>query len=384
MNLYPVCVKIIDVMENKLKKIKQNETRLKEMSAEIDSLLIETGNLLIKNGKSGLSDEELLKLNSLTDEIKKIESKRNKLIQYRKRVDDIDSEEKSISQKIKKIESENEKHYIGIGETVFTIYLERADELSEMEPYFVDLNDLVKKIEEIEEKIDNGKINKNSGSPIKKIFSTGSETILESRKKLLTAKFITLYKNLGKKLCNDLFYENTVDDEIKGVFSAFESNNRIIEDFRTKLDSLDAERSNYKVEIEEKEKSLRFGRNIKPEDVITKKTGEKDNILLTAGKIFFENYSKDISIISDGEEDLKKILQDAAAKDNERLLLTIETDRLQTELDIEKKEKEIEKVREIVKNRQERLKDLKKEIDKFNKNAKKLEGEIENLREKLK
>ena len=45
--------------------------------------------------------------------------------QYKKRIEVIIQEEKSALKKIKDIKADNEKHYIGIGETVYTIYLER-------------------------------------------------------------------------------------------------------------------------------------------------------------------------------------------------------------------------------------------------------------------
>ncbi len=49
-------------------------------------------------------------------------------------------------------------------------------------------------------------------------------------------------------------YTTTEDKELKGVFSAYEANMKVVEDFEIKLDSLNAEKSNYQTEIDEKEK----------------------------------------------------------------------------------------------------------------------------------
>ena len=40
-----------------------------------------------------------------------------------------------------------------------------------------------------------------------KLLITGTESVLESRKKVLETRFITLYKTAGKKLCDEKYFE---------------------------------------------------------------------------------------------------------------------------------------------------------------------------------
>ncbi len=56
--------------------------------------------------------------------------------------------------KIKDIKGENEKHYIGIGETVYTIYLERPGELYMLNDDLKDLLELNDKIADIDDQIE--------------------------------------------------------------------------------------------------------------------------------------------------------------------------------------------------------------------------------------
>ena len=232
-------------MENKIKIIKQNEKKSMDLVKERDLLLSELGSLLIKNNISFPDDENTGRLiNDLENEIKDINSENERIKQFKKKIEAINLEEKIALKKIKEKKADNEKHYIGIGETVYTIYLERPGELYELNDYLKDLIDLNEKVDDIEGKIENRERRKDTEGFIGKLLITGTGTVLESRKKVLETRFLALYKAAGKKLCDDKYYESASDKEIKGIFSAFEANLKVIEDFEIKLDTLKAEITN--------------------------------------------------------------------------------------------------------------------------------------------
>ncbi len=150
-------------MSNKSKNIKLNEKKIIEEQARRDIFMAELGNLLISNNISFPDDEETVRqVNELKRDIKKIKSEQDKISQYRKRIDSIVADEKNALRKIKEIKGDNEKHFIGIGETVFSIYMERPDELYDIREYLDELIELNDKIDEIDEKIENSERKKDA------------------------------------------------------------------------------------------------------------------------------------------------------------------------------------------------------------------------------
>lgn len=368
-------------MEKLNKTIKQNEKKINEVSGEKKQIIIDLGRLLINKNKSVLDNNDLKKYNDLENEIKTIKSEQDKIAQYKKRIAGIDSEEKNIAKKLKEITADNEKHFIGIGETVFSIYLERPGELYELEEYLKDMIDLRDKILELDEKIDDAERKKDAESFFTKILTTGAGTVLESRKKILESRYVTHYKAAGKKLCDERYFENTSDKEIKGIFSAYEGNLKVVDDFKIKLESLKAEKGNYQSETEEKEKKLKSLIKGKPGEVIEQKIEAQNNILFEAGSDFYRIFLENSDKIPEEDNDLTDIIKLLSAKDNEISGLTEETERLKTKVEILSKQTEIDKIQETVQSKQEKLKTLKKEVDKLNRTAKKLESEIEELKQ---
>lgn len=369
-------------MEKLNKTIKQNEKIIKEVSGEKNQIIIDLGRLLINKNKSVLRDNDLKKYNDLAIEIKMIKSTQDKIAQYKKRIAGIDSEEKNIAKKLKEISGDNEKHFIGIGETVFSIYLERPGELYELEDYLTEMINLKSKITELDEKIDDGERKKDAESFFTKILSSGAGTVLESRKKLLENKYITLYKAAGKRLCDEHYFEKVSDSEIKGIFSAYEGNLKVVDDFKIKLESLKAEKANYQSETDEKEDKLKTSIKGKTGEVIEHKINDQNSILLEAGSAFYQIFLENSDKIPEEDNDLTDILKLITAKDSRILELTEETSSLKKEVKILSKQTEIDKIQETVQSKQEKVRILKKEVDKLNRTAKKLENEIEKLKTK--
>ena len=370
-------------MENKIKNIKQNEKRSRELLNERDLLFTELGNLLVENKISFPDDENTGRLiNELKNEIKNINSENERINQYKKRIEAIVLEEKTALKKIKDIKADNEKHYIGIGETVYTIYLERPGELFELHDYMKELIDLNEKVDEIEGKIENRERKKDNEGFLGKLLITGTGTVLESRKKVLETRFLTLYKAAGKKLCDDKYFETVSDKELKGIFSAYEANLKVIEDFEIKLDTLKAEKANYQTEIDEKEKKLKTEYSKKIEEAVEDKKAELDGIMLSAGKSFYSVLSGEEDSVEIDNSEITVCLKKIGENEKLREELAQENEKLNREITIEKKQAEIEKLKESVHSRQDKIKSVKKEIDKMNRAAKRLEKEIEELMQK--
>ncbi len=367
-------------MENKIKNIKNNEKKLKENLNEKDLLLSELGSLLIKNNISFPDDENTARLvNDLELEIKKIKSELEKIKQYRKRITAINTDEKNALKKVREINGENDKHFIGIGETVFAVYLERPDELTELRPYMDELLDLNEKIDEIDEKIESGERKKDAEGFFGKIIVSGTGTVLESRKKLLESRFVNQYRDLGKKLCSERYFEKTRDKEIQGIFSAYEANLKVVEDLQIKIESLVAERSNYQNEIEDKEKLLKDDYNKKPDDAVEDREAELKGILLSAGRDFFNALNEEDGRVRIDNSDISDCLKKIEEIELDMEKIRLETDNLRKEMEIGNKQAELEKLKESVQNRQDKIKSIKKEIDKMNRTARKIEKEIEEL-----
>jgi hypothetical protein len=369
-------------MEKLNKTIKHNEKKINEVSGENKQLLIDLGKHLINKNKSVLNDKDFKQYSDLEVEIKTIKSEQDKINQFKKRIAVIDTEEKNIIKKFREIAGDNEKHFIGIGETVFSIYLERPGELFELEDYLKDMINLKDKIIELDDKIDDGTRNRDTGSFFSKTGSAVTGKVLESRKKLLESKYVTLYKASGKKLCDERFFEKTSDSEIKGIFSAYEGNLKVVDDFKIRQESLKAEKGNYQSEIEEKEKKLKSSVKGKTGEVIKQKTEVQNSILFEAGTAFYQIFLENSAEIPEEDKDLTELLKNISVKDNEKVSLAEETDRLKKEVEILSKQSEIDNIQETVLNKQEKLKTLKKEIDKLNRTSKKLEINIEELKQK--
>ena len=370
-------------MENKIKIIKKNEKKIKEILNEKDLLLTDLGRMLVKKNIPFPGEQKkTAEISEYTLEIKNIRSEQEKIVQYNKRIEAINTEEKNALKKVKEINAENEKHFIGIGETVFSIYLERPGELFAIEDYLKDLIELKEKIDELDEKIENSERKKETENFLGKIFVSGTGTVLESRKKLLEGKYLSLYKAAGKRLCDDRYFETAADKEIKGIFNAFEGNLKVIEDHEIKLESLKAEKANYQAEIDEKNKKLKSDYNGKPDETAENKEKELSELLLSSGADFYYDFKsgdKDESESYPGISDFIKKISDA---ENTADDLNTETDKLKSEVEIDQKQNEINKLNDTVKNRQEKIKSIKKEIDKMNRSVKKLENEIEELKKK--
>ena len=370
-------------MENKIKIIKQNDKKISDLLSDKDSILANLGELLIKNNIAFPDDENTVRLvNDLNADIKTISSEQDKINQYKKRIESISSDEKTTLKKIKDIKGDNEKHYIGIGETVYTIYLERPGELFELQDDLKDLLELNDKIADIDDQIERQERKKDTENIFNRIFTAGTGTLLESKKKLFENKFINLYKILGKKLCDEKFYLKTEDKELRGVFSAFEANMKVVEDFEIKLDSLNAEKSNYQTEIDEKEKKLKTDYEKKADVISEDLKAELNGIHISAGQSFSDALKAENNDVVVDNSEIRECLSTIEEIDSSREKLITENEKLQREIEIEKKQKEIEKLKESVHEKQDKVKTIKKEIDKMNRAAKKLEKEIDELSEK--
>ena len=367
-------------MENKIKNIKQNEKKISDLLIDKDVLMAELGELLIKNNIAFPDDDNTVRLvNELNVDIKTIRSEQDKINQYKKRIESISTDEKTALRKIKDIKGENEKHYIGIGETVYTIYLERPGELYMLNDDLKDLLELNDKIADIDDQIESRERKKDIEGFFSRIFTAGSGTVLESKKKLLENKFISLYKNLGKKLCDEKIYTTTEDKELKGVFSAYEANMKVVEDFEIKLDSLNAEKSNYQTEIDEKEKKLKTDYEKKADVISEDLKAELNGIFVSAGVSFSEALKAENGEVNVDNSDISGCLEKIEDIEIRREKLIEVNEKLQREIEIDKKQKEIERLKESVHEKQDKAKNLKKEIDKMNRAAKKLEKEIDEL-----
>ncbi len=370
-------------MENKIKIIKKNEKKIKEILNEKDLLLTDLGRLLVKkNIPFSGEQKKTAEISEYTLEIKNIRSEQEKIVQYNKRIEAINTEEKNALKKVKEINAENEKHYIGIGETVFSIYLERPGELFAIEDYLKDLIELKEKIDELDDKIENSERKKETENFLGKIFVSGTGTVLESRKKLLEGKYLSLYKAAGKRLCDDRYFETAEDKEIKGIFNAFEGNLKVIEDHEIKLESLKAEKANYQAEIDEKDKKLKSDYNGKPDEAAENKEKELSELLLSLGSDFYNDFKSGDKDESESYPGISEFIKKISDAENTADALNTETDKLKSEVEIDQKQNEISKLNDTVKNRQEKIKSIKKEIDKMNRSVKKLENEIEELKKK--
>ena len=370
-------------MENKIKIIKQNEKKSSDLKNERIQMMSELGNLLIKNNISFQDDDKTAKdVNKLEQEIKTIKSEQERINQFKKRIESIISDEKTALKKIKEIKSENEKHYIGIGETVYTIYLERPDELHDLNDYMTDLIELNEKVTDIEEKIENRERKKDAEGFLGKLLITGKESVLESRKKVLETRFMALYKAAGKQLCDDKYFQTTSDKEIQGIFSAYEANLKVVEDFEIKLDALKAEKANYQTEINEKEKKLKTEYSKKPEEVAEDKKAELDGIMLSIAESFYSLLSEDNAPDKTDNSEIDDCLNRIRENENRQKMLEQDTAGLEREIMIENKQAEIDKLKDSIQSKKDRIQAVKKEIDKMNRTVKKHEKEIEELIQK--
>ena len=257
--------------------------------------------------------------------------------------------------------------------------MERPDELYDIREYLDELIELNDKIDEIDEKIENSERKKDAEGFFGKLIVTGSGTVLESKKKMLESRYVALYKAAGRKLCDDRYFDKTEDKEIHGIFSAFEANLKVVEDFEIKLDSLKAEKSNYQIEIDEKNKELNTEYNKKPDDVAADREAELNGILLSAGRGFYDVLKSEEAPVNVDNDDIAGCIEKIEKSESETDLMLQENEKLAREIDIENKQIELEKLRETIQVRQDKVKSVKKEIDKMNRAAKKLEKEIEDL-----
>jgi len=377
-------------MDNRIKEIKNIEIKIRDIQIDTDSHFKTLGEFVsdnetgeyhnfIKKKKLSSGINELKKMSQRFDDAVK---KKEKVVQFRKRVSEINDEIRQAVKKNDEIEKENEKHYIGIAETLFTAYRRNPDGMRELKNYFMDFIETDKKNRQFEKKIQEIN-NKDDSSLLAKFLGAGEKTILYSRRKINTAVLISAFKKAGKKMCLDKIYEASSNQEIEGMFAAYKSNRRIQEDLQLKTDTLDAEKNNFIHDIEEILEE--FGGD--PELFIKDILKEKEDYLKDFGKKIYDIIvSLKDSPVVEGEhildEDSESLILVEGISNSLNEIDELENNKAQLlrEIEIEKLGNEIKENTKQIAKKTAMIDELEKEIENLNSKIASAEVQIEKLK----
>ncbi len=363
-------------MDNRVHEIKNLEIKIKEIQLDADSHFKTLGEFVAENETGEY--HELIKKKKLApviSEYKKLsarfeeaEAKKEKLLQFRKKVAELNDAIRQTLKKNSEIEKDNEKHYIGISEALYTLFKKNPASMAELELYFSGITELDKKNRELERKIQS--VGGGSGqSLLSRIIGAGEKTILYSRRKINSALMLSAYKSAGKRMCEDRIYESSGSQEITGMFAAYRSNRKIQEDLELRIETLDAEKSNFDRNIEEILQE--FG--IDPDLYIKSVLREKEEYLKEFGKNIFtiitaeENKTGDDKgeFLDQNSESLDLIegIKKSLIEINE---LEERADQLRRELEIERLENQIKEQKKFIEKKTLKINELEKEIKELN------------------
>ncbi len=361
-------------MDTKILEIKTTENKIKNISSDIDSHYISLGEYIVTNEANehyGLIKKNKLSadLTSIKEIFEKLDTaikKREKIAGNKKKISEIDQKVKDTLRKINEAEKENNKHYIGIAETLYDLYKIDTRKMAEFEPYFSEVIVIDNKNKEINQKISEIE-NDKKASFFGKIKDTGEKAVLNSRKRHNYSLMLSYFRTAGEKMCMDRIYENAANGDIEALFVPYKNNLKIAEEFSLRLDTLSAEKNNLRLEIEDIMQEF----NLDPNAFIKAIKTEKENALKDFGKKVFDIINEaekdDETVLSAAEtnSEINKILDEIKVLNKEKDELDKKIEQLKLMIEIDKTEKEISNYKISIEKRNQKIDELNEEIEEY-------------------
>jgi hypothetical protein len=205
--------------------------------------------------------------------------------------------------------------------------------------------------------------------------AAGEKAVVSSRKKINETQLQAAKRKAGKDMCESKIFENSPNQEITGVFSAYISNMKIQEDLEIKRETLEAEKNNFEHEIDE---IMIYFEN-DPDNFLKMKLKDREDHLKEFGKKIYQ-----IVIDNEKPRTMKGESEDAAEKKTEYLIdpeseaagiiigikkrnseikeLENRKSRLEIELEIEKLENDTADRQKSISKKEEKISVIEKEI----------------------
>ena len=381
-------------MDTRIIEIKKLENKIKNISLDIDSHHISLGNYIVMSETS--EHNALIKKYKLSSDVKSIKAifsrldeafkKKERIAHNKKRMSEIDKKTKETLKKINELEKENNKHYIGIAETLYDLYKIDTQKMAEFEPYFTELIVIDKKNHEISDKVKELE-NEKKSSFFSKIKDTGEKTILNARKRYNYSLMLSYFKTAGEKMCMDRIYENSNSGDMEALFAPYKSNYQIGEEFSLKLETLSAEKNNLRMEIDEIMQEFNFDINSSIKAIkIEKDVAERD-----FGKKIFDtcnesetdkNEEAAISAEELGSE-VNRIIDEIKELNKEKDKLEKNIEQIRLRIEIDKTEKDIENYKMGIERKNKKIEELNEEIEEYINGISIFETQLDELRKKI-
>jgi len=376
-------------MDTRILEIKTLENKIKNISSAIDFHYISLGNYLVMNESEEHS--ALIEKKKLFSDLKSIKDifysydeatkKKEKISNNKEIISDIDLKTKDALNKISELEKENNKHYIGIAETLYEIYKLDTRKMAEIEPYFSDLIIIDNKNKEISDKIKEIENDKNS-SFFGNLKDIGEKTILSTKKRYNYSLMLSYFKTAGEKMCMDRIYENLDDSDIEVLFVPYKNNLKLGEELSSNLEALNAEKNSFRMENENIMQELNFD----PNSFIKELKAKKDAAVKDFGKKVFDIGSKpkkeNENVASNGNE-INRLIDEIKVLNNEKDELDKKMEQVKLAIEIDKTEKDIANYKASIEKKNQRIDELNEEIEEYINIINVSETQLDELRKKI-
>lgn len=379
-------------METKILEIKTIENKIKKISSDIDFHYISLGNYIVLNE----TDEHhaFIKKNKLSSDIKSIKvifdnfnaamSKREIITHNKKRISEIDQKIKETLKNINDVEKENNKHYIGIAETLYDIYKKDTEKMAEFGPYFSEViaidnrnKEIITKIKDIE--------NEKKSSFLSKIKDSGEKAILNTRKRYNYSLMLSYFKTAGEKMCADKVYETANNSDIEALFVPYKNSYKMGEEFSGEFEKLNAEKNNFRQEIDDIMQEFNFD----PNSYIKTIKAEKDIAEKDLGKKIFEIINKPekddetVLPLKNSDSEIKRIAGGIELLNEEKEELDKKMEQINLAIEIEKTEKDIVKYKVAIEKKNQKVDEINEEIEEYINMINVSETQLDELRKKV-
>ncbi|MCL2705076.1 MAG: hypothetical protein FWE72_02580 [Spirochaetaceae bacterium] len=376
-------------MDTRILEIKTLENKIKNINSAIDFHYISLGNYLVMSE----SDENsaLIEKNKLSSDLKDLKviffsydeatKKKEKINNNKELISKIELKTKDTLKRISDLEKENNKHYIGIAETLYELYKIDPQKIPEIEPYFSELLAIDNKNREISEKIKEIESDKKA-SFFGSLKDIGEKTILNTKKRYNYSLMLSYFKTAGEKMCMDKIFENLDDSDIEVLFVPYKNNLKLGGELSSDLEKLNTEKNDFRMENEKIMQEFSFDAN----SFIKELKAKKDSAIKDFGKKLFDivnESEKDNETPASNGSEINRLIDEIRVLNIEKDELDKKMEQVNLEIEIDKTEKDISNYKTSIEKKNQRIDELSEEIEEYINIINVSETQLDELRKKI-
>lgn len=232
--------------------VKDFEKKIEVNKEEIRTILIKTGDYLFKNCKkdaraSAQDDYDAAK--KQLESRQQYEQSKDRINVIVDRLTDVSAELTDIRVQTESIERGNQPVYELLGEKAYQHLRKDPARYNQFSDVFIELNNQIEDIENIELDISNIKEGKQERKFFEKIADTGQVTYLKGMKMIRSKTLPRLYREAGKKLAETSFLETTGNEEVLKAARPYLQNKEKLDQLQTRKEQLENEKKDLESEL---------------------------------------------------------------------------------------------------------------------------------------